>query len=122
MRNHEIVYHGWSDIGQQLSFFPDGVIVTGRSLEISPACIYGHNSNAICTENIGNFDTGNDQMTTLQKDAIARMTAAICKKFSVPVDTDKIVYHHWFNLSTGERNNGSGSNKSCPGNGFFWRK
>lgn len=119
MRNHHVVYNGWSDIGQHFSVFPDGTILTGRSLEFSPACIFGNNSGAICVENVGNFDAGNDQMTALQKDAIIRMTAALCKKFSVLVDTDKIVYHHWFNLSTGERNNGSGSNKSCPGTAFF---
>jgi SH3-like domain-containing protein len=119
MRNHHVVYNGWRDIGQHFSIFPDGTILTGRSLEFSPACIYGNNSNAICVENVGNFDAGNDQMTALQKDAIIRLTAAICKKFSIPVNIDKIVYHHWFNLSTGERNNGTALNKSCPGTSFF---
>ena len=41
------------------------------------------------------------------------------QKISILVDSNKIVYHHWFNLSTGERNNGAGTNKSCPGTAFF---
>ncbi|SOE21027.1 SH3-like domain-containing protein [Spirosomataceae bacterium TFI 002] len=119
MKNHHVVYNGWNDIGQHFSVFPDGMILTGRNLEFTPACILGNNSNAICIENIGNFDTGNDQMTTLQQDSIVRLSAAICKKFSIPIDSNKIVYHHWFNLSTGERNNGTAFNKSCPGTSFF---
>lgn len=119
MKNHHVNSNGWSDIGQHFTSFPDGTILTGRSLESSPACIYGFNSNSICIEHLGNFDLGNDQMTAAQTETAIRMTAAICKKFSIPINTDKIVYHHWFNLSTGARNNGTGGNKSCPGTGFF---
>ncbi len=119
MKNHHVNNNGWADIGQHFTIFPDGVILTGRSLEESPACIFGNNANAICIEHLGNFDKGGDTMNEAQKNSILRATAAICKKFSIPVNTDKIVYHHWFNLSTGERNNGSGGNKSCPGTNFF---
>lgn len=119
MKDHHVGSNGWLDIGQHFSIFPDGTVMTGRSLELSPACIYGNNTNAICIENVGDFDTGKDLMSSAQKDAIIKVTAAICKKFSIAVNTDKIVYHHWFNLSTGERNNGSGGNKSCPGTAFF---
>lgn len=119
MKNYHVNTNGWSDIGQHFSTFPDGSIATGRSIESSPACIYGFNSNAICIENVGNFDIGNDVMTTQQKDTIVKMTAILCTKFNIPINTDRIVYHHWFNLSTGERNNGSGGNKSCPGTAFF---
>ena len=119
MKNHHVNSNGWQDIGQHFTSFPDGTILSGRSLEKSPACIYGFNSNSICFEHLGDFDTGKDEMTPEQKETIVRMTAAICKKFSVDVNTDKIVYHHWFNLSTGKRNNGTGQNKSCPGTNFF---
>lgn len=119
MKDHHVGSNGWMDIGQHFSIFPDGTVLTGRSLELSPACILGNNTNAICIENVGDFDSGKDVMTVAQKDAIIKATAAICKKFSIAVNTDKIVYHHWFNLSTGERNNGTGVNKSCPGTGFF---
>lgn len=119
MRNHHVHNNGWSDIGQHISIFPDGTIVTGRSFERSPACIYGQNSNAFCIENIGDFDSGKDTMNSAQEQSIVRVTAALCRKFGLAINTNSIVYHHWFNLSTGQRNNGTGSNKSCPGTNFF---
>ena len=119
MKNHHVNTNGWSDIGQHFTTFPDGSIVTGRSMENSPACIYGFNSNSICIENAGNFDVDKDMMTSAQRDTIIKLTALLCLKFNIPVNTDKVVYHHWFNLSTGERNNGKGMNKSCPGTAFF---
>ncbi len=119
MKNHHVHNNGWSDIGQQFSIFPDGMIATGRSLERSPACIRGNNANAICIENVGDFDAGKDQMTAQQRDSILTVTAALCKRFGIPVNTDRIVYHHWFDLNTGNRTNGTGSTKSCPGTNFF---
>jgi SH3-like domain-containing protein len=119
MKNYHVNHNGWSDIGQHFSTFPDGSIVTGRSIERSPACIYGANANSVCMEHIGNFDLNGDNMTDEHKKTIIGMTAALCEKFNVPVNTDKIIYHHWFNLSTGKRNNGAGGNKSCPGTNFF---
>lgn len=119
MKNTHINQNGWADIGQHFSVFPDGSILTGRSIEKSPACIYGNNANSICIENIGNFDSGQDEMTNEQKEAIVQVTAALCSKFSLSPNTNKIVYHHWFNLATGERNNGTKNNKSCPGTNFF---
>lgn len=111
--------NGWSDIGQHFTIFPDGVILTGRSLESSPACIYGQNKNAICIENLGNFDAGGDEMTDRQRRAIIVVTAALCKHFGIPVDTEHIVYHHWYDLNTGKRTGGSGVTKTCPGTNFF---
>lgn len=119
MRNYHVNTNGWNDIGQQFSTFPDGMILTGRSMERSPACILGQNANAVCIENVGNFDAGKDVMTALQRETIVRMTAALCVKFNLPVNANSIVYHHWFDLSTGERNDGTANNKSCPGTAFF---
>jgi uncharacterized protein YraI len=119
MKNTHININGWADIGQHFTIFPDGSILTGRSIEKSPACITGNNANAICIENLGNFDDGADEMTEAQRNAIVIVTAALCKKFSFIPDSNNIVYHHWFNLSSGVRNNGSGNNKSCPGTNFF---
>ncbi|MEM0999050.1 MAG: SH3 domain-containing protein [Bacteroidota bacterium] len=119
MKNYHVNQNGWSDIGQHFSTFTDGTIVTGRSIERSPACIYGANSNSVCIEHVGNFDAGGDAMSEAHKATIIGMTAALCEKFEVPVNTDKVIYHHWYNLSTGKRNNGSGGNKSCPGTNFF---
>ena len=119
MKNYHVNNHGWMDIGQHFTTFPDGSILTGRSLEQTPACIFGFNANAICIENLGNFDLGKDTMTAAHKETIVRITAAIWKKFNIPVSSNKIVYHHWFNLATGERNNGTKNNKTCPGTNFF---
>ncbi|TVP49987.1 MAG: amidase [Mongoliibacter sp.] len=119
MKNHHVGVNGWADIGQHFSVFPDGAIVSGRSLERVPACITGHNAHSICLEHVGNFDKDGDTMTEPQRNAIIKMTAAICKKFNLPVNTNSIIYHHWFELGTGLRNNGSRNNKSCPGTAFF---
>lgn len=111
--------NGWSDIAQHFTVFPDGKIATGRSLEMNPAGIYGFNNYAICIENIGYFDSGKDQMTAEQRDSIVALTAALCRRFSVPVNTNHIVYHHWFDLNSGARTNGTGVTKTCPGTAFF---
>lgn len=119
MKNYHVAHNGWRDIGQHFTIFPDGSIVTGRSLEYSPACIYGQNANAICIENLGNFDFNGDKMSEVQKQVIIDATAILCQKFNLPINTDRIVYHHWFDLIDGSRNNGTKNNKSCPGTNFF---
>lgn len=119
MKDHHISNNGWKDIGQHFTIFPDGIILTGRSIEDSPACIYGQNANSLCIENFGNFDKGKDVMTSEQKKSIVGVTALLCERFNIPVNTDFIVYHHWFDLSSGVRNNGQKNNKSCPGTNFF---
>lgn len=119
MKNHHVNTNGWMDIGQHFTTFPDGSILTGRSLENTPAGIFGFNTYALCIEHFGNFDSNKDQMTIAQQDAIVGMTAILCQKFSIPVNSAKIVYHHWFNLATGDRNNGANNNKTCPGTNFF---
>jgi N-acetylmuramoyl-L-alanine amidase len=120
MKNYHVNHNGWTDIGQNLSIFPDGQIVTGRPMNTTPACIYGNNSGAICIENVGDFDVGQDSMNSSQRDAIVRATAALCRRFNlIPANTNNVVYHHWFDLNTGQRTNGTGSTKSCPGTAFF---
>lgn len=112
MKSYHINQNGWHDIAQHFTTFPDGMVMTGRSLEESPACILGQNANAICIENLGNFDLGKDTMTPVHHDTIIRITAKLCKRFRLPVNINSIVYHHWFHLSTGERNNGIKNNSS----------
>lgn len=119
MKDYHVGTNGFVDIAQHFTTFPDGSIATGRNLELTPAGIKGFNSNAICIENLGNFDSGKDTMTNQQKNTIIKMTAILSNKFSISIDTNHIVYHHWFNLETGERNNGTKKNKSCPGTNFF---
>jgi SH3-like domain-containing protein len=119
MRNHHVGANGWADIGQHFTTFPDGTIMTGRPLERAPACIYGQNANAICLEHFGNFDRGGDNMTPQHRETIIKMTALLCRRFNLPVNVYSIVYHHWFDLSSGVRNNGGRNTKSCPGTNFF---
>jgi uncharacterized protein YraI len=119
MKNYHITHNGWQDIAQQFTTFPDGSILTGRSLELSPACITGQNSGAVCIENLGNFDLGFDQMTSAHRETIIGITAILCKRFNLTLDENHIVYHHWFDVTSGKRNNGTKNNKSCPGTNFF---
>jgi len=111
---------GWNDIGQHFTTFPDGTIVTGRSMEQHPACIENANAGGICIENLGDFDTNKDVMTQAQADTIVRMTAAMLKRFNLGnPDINNVVYHHWYELGTGIKKMGGGSTKSCPGTNFF---
>ncbi|HTF02701.1 MAG TPA: N-acetylmuramoyl-L-alanine amidase [Bacteroidia bacterium] len=119
MKTFHVVNNGWSDIAQQFTTFPDGTILTGRSMEMTPSGIKGFNTHAICIEHFGNFDKGKDTMNKAHAETMVRMTAALCKKFNIPVDSNHIVYHHWFDLGTGKRTNGTGSTKTCPGTAFF---
>lgn len=119
IKNYHVRNNGWQDIGQHFTTFPDGTIMTGRSLELTPACIYGANRDSICMEHFGNFDKGGDVMTPEQRETIVKMTAALCDKFRLPLNSFSIIYHHWFDLNSGKRNNGTGNNKSCPGTNFF---
>ena len=75
MQHHHVGTNGWNDIGQHFSIFPDGMVMTGRSLNAAPACIFGQNRDALCIESVGNFDLGEDRMTPEQADAILRATA-----------------------------------------------
>src|SRR5690606_30145174 len=111
--------NGWEDIGQHLTIFPDGIILTGRDFDRDPAGIYGANSGAVAIENIGNFDVHRDTMRKEQQDTILKTVAILCHKFDLEISTETIVYHHWYNLISGKRNDGSNGNKSCPGSNFF---
>lgn len=110
---------GFSEIGQNLTIFPDGVIGICRSFEKDPAGIKGGNNNAICIENLGDFDIGRDSMTESQRNAIIEVNAMLCRRFGIRPDTRTIVYHHWYDLDRGIRTDGIGRTKSCPGTGFF---
>lgn len=120
MRSYHIKSNGWSDIAQHFTIFPDGVIVTGRSLEMIPAGIKGANSGAICIECLGNFDRGGDKMRDLQKCAIAAVIKILADKFAINPETG-IVYHSWW-TSDGKKigdYNATKSSKTCPGTNFF---
>ena len=116
-------YHlsiGYADIAQNLTIFPDGQVMTGRSLNTAPAGCVGANINGICIENVGNFDVGGDTMTDAQKNAIVRVTAALLKKFGLSPESG-VTYHAWWTeggMSLGTYIAGR-SCKTCPGTAFF---
>ncbi len=61
-------------------------------------------------------------MTGQQRDCIIRVNALLCQKFSLVPSFNSIVYHHWYDLTTGTtgtRTDGTGNTKTCPGTGFF---
>jgi hypothetical protein len=113
-------YHkknGFSEIAQNITTFPDGTIMICRSFNVIPAGIKGANKFGLCIEHIGNFDVGKDEMTKEHKDTIVKINAMLCKKFNLIINTNSIIYHHWYDLVTGVRtNNGQ---KSCPGSNWF---
>ena len=111
----------WDDIAQHFSIFPNGHIVTGRSLNKTPIGIRGWNTNAICVEIYGNFDKGHDKMTTKQKEAVIGLYGELCKKFDIEVDSTHIRPHCWFTAGgtfLGDYN-ASRSAKTCPGTNFM---
>ena len=119
MRNFHVKERGFNDIAQNLTTFPDGTIAVCRPMAKDPAGIKGANKGAICIEHVGNFDRGQDAMTAAQREAIIRMNALLSRRFKLQLDTNAFVYHHWFDLNTGKRTNGTGSTKTCPGTNFF---
>src|SRR5687768_11685908 len=72
---------GFNEIAQQFTTFPDGKIMTGRSMDIIPAGIKGANRTGICIEHIGNFDKGGDVMTEAHRNSIVQLNAMLCNKF-----------------------------------------
>ena len=120
MRSYHIKSNGWSDIAQHFTIFPDGVIVTGRSMEMIPAGIKGANSGAICIECLGNFDCGGDKMKDSQKNAIVAVIKILADKFGVNPESG-VTYHSWW-TSDGKKigdYNAAKSAKTCPGTNFF---
>jgi hypothetical protein len=111
---------GFSQIAQNITTFPDGSIAICRPLEFIPAGIKGVNSFGICIEHVGNFDSGKDVMTSEHEDTIINVNLLLCEKFNLPINTSAIVYHHWYDLTTGKRvKDGSPNTKTCPGGNFF---
>ncbi|MEN6321287.1 MAG: amidase [Syntrophaceae bacterium] len=110
---------GFSEIAQNLTTFPDDTVAVCRALDKIPAGIKGANTGGICIEHVGNFDKGKDIMSEGHKMVIVMLNALLCLKFNLQPNSDTIVYHHWYDLNTGERNNGEGTTKSCPGTNFF---
>ena len=121
MKSFHVNSRGFNDIAQHFTVFPNGRIVTGRSLNSNPAGITGWNSNAICVEIYGNFDKGCDIMTTAQRDAVIMLYGELCKKFRLTPSTSTIRPHAWFTSGgtyLGDYIAGR-SRKTCPGTNFM---
>ena len=101
MKNYHVNTNGWSDIGQHISVFPDGVIVTGRNFGRSPASIKGWNTGAFAMEMIGNFDIGHDKLEGKQKETVLKLI----KYFIENYGQSSIKFHR----------EGPGVSKTCPG-------
>jgi len=119
MEHYQMTERGFNEIAQNFTTFPDGSIGIGRPLDIAPAGIKGANSNGICIEHLGKFDLGGDTMTPAQSHTIINVNAYLTEKFKLQVNVNTIVYHHWWDLTTGKRTNGTGNTKTCPGTDFF---
>lgn len=121
MKSFHVNSRGMSDIAQHFTVFPNGKIVTGRSLNSNPAGITGWNTGAICIEIYGNFDKGQDTMATVQKNAVIMLYGELCKKFKITPSTNTIRCHAWF--TSGGTYLGdyypAKSRKSCPGTAFM---
>lgn len=116
-------YHmskSYTDIAQNFTIFPDGCILTGRSMNVAPAGIVGCNKYGICIENLGNFNKGRDTMTQAQKDAIVIVTAALLKHFGLNPE-DGVTYHCWWTAKGTYIGTYSSTRscKTCPGTNFF---
>lgn len=117
MKNYHVNQRGFSDIGQNWTTFPDGMIMTGRPMSRKPATCRGANAGGIGIEHLGHFDKGRDVMTDAQRSTIIRMNAILCKRFELTPNLDSLIYHHWYDQD-GTRV-GESSYKTCPGTNFF---
>lgn len=119
MEDFHVRERGFDMIAQNLTTFPDGTVALCRPLDRIPAGIKGANQGGICIEHLGNFDVGGDSMRAEHRDAIIAVNALLCRRFGLAPGTNSIVYHHWYDLDTAKRTNGTGNTKSCPGTSFF---
>lgn len=119
MERSHVVERGFSEIAQNFTTFPDGLVAVCRPIDNIPAGIKGANQYGICVENLGNFDANQDDMSSEHRDCIVTVFAHLCRRFALFPSSDTIQYHHWWDLNTGKRTNGTGTTKTCPGTQFF---
>ncbi|HNW49605.1 MAG TPA: N-acetylmuramoyl-L-alanine amidase [Prolixibacteraceae bacterium] len=115
------IERGFSQIAQNFTTFPDGKVMVCRDINIAPAGIKGANSYGVCIEHVGNFDKGKDVMADAHKQCIIAINKALLQRFKLVASDQSVVYHHWYDLTTGKRiqTEGSGNTKTCPGTAFF---
>lgn len=100
MRSYHMNVRGWQDIGQHVTLFPDGMFVTGRPFNMTPAGIKGYNTGAFMMEMIGNFDKGNDPFEDPQKHSAIKLAHYFLSRGT------KIMFHR------------EKATKTCPGTGI----
>ena len=122
MKSFHVNTNGWDDIAQHFTIFPNGTVVTGRSLAKTTAIgIRGWNTNKICIEIYGNFDKGKDVMSEEQKQAVIAVYGELCKKFHITPSIATLRCHAWFTAGgsfLGDYIPGR-SAKTCPGTNFM---
>lgn len=106
IRSYHMSVLGWKDIGQHFTVFPDGKVLKGRNLDLTPSVIAGQNTGDIGIEIIGDFDKGRDVMTADQLLSLLLLLRKLMINNNLPPES--IRYHTWFN-----------SNKTCPGTNFL---
>lgn len=87
MARYHTEVNGWSTIGQHLTAFPDGKLVTGRPFDRDPYSIKGHNKGAFCLEILGNFNGDADAL----KDGQLKIVMKIINVF---LELDIPIYFH----------------------------
>lgn len=122
MRNDHLK-QGWNDIGQNFTVLETGQIAysLGRGLNVTPAGIKGANTGALTIEIVADFNIGGDKITPEQKEAVVHLYACLAEKLNLPIDTDHIVYHAWFDKSGNRLKDYTPgkSSKTCPGTAFW---
>ena len=98
MRNYHVNTRGWDDIGQHVTLMPDGLFVTGRPFNETPAGIVGYNEGAFMTEMLGNFDIGHDVLEGAQLNSMLRL-----QHYLVTACGAQIMFHR------------EHASKTCPG-------
>ena len=110
MRNYHVNTRGWKDIGHHLALMPDGLWVTGRPFNQTPASIKSWNTGALAVEMVGNFDkpgtgavnsSGYDRLEGKQKESILTLMKYYGQRFGY----SGIKFHR----------EGPGVAKTCPG-------
>ncbi len=131
MKRYHVQTMGWNDISQNITTFPDGMLAVCRTFNNPPQGSFGLlnksvtpaiEATALAIENVGDFDSGHDQMTETQKDTIVTVAALLCLKFGLEPSVNSITYHHWWDIHTGELvfdNSEGHAVKTCPGTNFF---
>jgi hypothetical protein len=105
MKGFHIRSRGFQDIAQHITIFPDGKIMTGRNINVSPASATNYNDSdsdgqhPFMFEIIGNFDLGHDKLQGKQLESAVAVTRYFYNKGAA------IKFHREM------------ANKSCPGSG-----